>query len=160
MLFDYTEICIPLLDAMIRVLHPDFTLGPYCATLSTQDCADCLLNHSISPLDSALDVIFLGCGCAALETELVREMLKRGCNVTKMLFVHIAVTSDTIHNIQNLMRERRFTDCFVTTSFESLLSHVESFAETGQTPVVLGIHASSQTRHFHSTQRLLRNVTA
>ena len=145
---------------MIRVLHPDFTLGPYCATLSTQDCADCLLNHSISPLDSALDVIFLGCGCAALETELVREMLKRGCNVTKMLFVHIAVTSDTIHNIQNLMRERRFTDCFVTTSFESLLSHVESFAETGQTPVVLGIHASSQTRHFHSTQRLLRNVTA
>jgi len=35
----------------------------------------------------------------------VREMLKRGCNVTKMLFVDIAVTSDTIHNIQNLMRE-------------------------------------------------------
>jgi len=47
----------------------------------------------------------LGCEKSQHDMPCVREMLKRGCNVTKMLFVDIAVTSDTIHNIQNLMRE-------------------------------------------------------
>jgi len=86
----------------------------------------------------------LGCGKRQSQHHMpcVQEMLKRGCNVTNMLFVDIAVTSDTIHNIQNLMREYNFTDCFVTTSFESLLLEVQRFTETGQTPVILGIHAS------------------
>jgi hypothetical protein len=126
---------------MIRVLHPRFAPGPYCPAFSTKDCADYLFAQNHVSSEHAPAVFFLGCGCASLETDLVRRLLQRGCNITAITFVDIELRSDTIDNIQKLMQEEKHMECFVTTSFEMLMEEVQILEQTKQTPLVLGIHA-------------------
>ena len=45
---------------MIRVLHPGFAPGPYCAALSTKDCADYLFAENHVDSERALAIIFQG----------------------------------------------------------------------------------------------------
>lgn len=126
---------------MIRVLPPNFALGPYCTTLSTKDCADYLCAEHHVCTEHQVAIFFLGCGCAALETSLVRILLQRKCNITSITFVDIDLRSDTIENIQNLMQEENCIECFVTTSFEALMEKVQELEQTEQKLLVLGIHA-------------------
>lgn len=126
---------------MIRVLHPGFAPGPYCAALSTKDCADYRFAENHVNSGHALAIIFLGCGCASPEADLVRALLQHRCNIKSITFVDIDLRFDTIDNIQKLMQEENHIECFVTTSFEMLTEKVQIQEQAKQMTLVLGIHA-------------------